>query len=290
MSKILINTGPSRRGWHRLELALRCLRLYALSHLLKLDSAHRPALVRGSLLHIGMAHIYAQMRAARTGGDPGRYYDPVPAIEVASHLEEYQPYGEQLREICQDVVASYLVTTPENIDVQAVEEVVEAHFGGKYLLTQRWDLLYKDKSGRFWVRDHKSAAKPNASTIMRYSLSGQFLAAQLIGRARYGDQWGGVELNILGMEKNKKTGAYPVIRERVKPAPGALERFSRDMVEMEDRLAKYAEENRDPWDYPGAWHEHACVTAYGACGFYSLCQWGRSSLVPRVAPTLNYED
>ena len=30
MEKILLDAGPSERGWHRIEAAARCLRLFAL--------------------------------------------------------------------------------------------------------------------------------------------------------------------------------------------------------------------------------------------------------------------
>lgn len=273
-TRILINTGPSRRGWHRLELAAKCLRLYAMSHLLKIETGTKEPLVRGSLLHIGQAHINAQSRAVARHEDPGRYYNPLDAIEVAAALPEFSPHGPALSGLCIDVTREYMRRyAGERIDVVMVEEVVEAMLGGKYLLTQRWDLCHRDGGGKIWIRDYKSAAKPNASVLCGYSISGQFLAAQLIGRQRYGDAFGGVQLDILGV-----TPPYKFLRDTTKPMPAALARFSKDMVELEDRLAALAAEGRDPWDYPGAWNEHTCVGRYGPCAYYTLCQWGKNML------------
>ena len=49
MTKKLLNAGPSEAGWHRLQTVLRCPRLYALG-----TDWDKPALVKGSLVHIGL--------------------------------------------------------------------------------------------------------------------------------------------------------------------------------------------------------------------------------------------
>src|SRR5512142_2081746 len=82
--KILLNTGPSPRGAHRLETILTCPQLYAYLHVLKLDLGDRTPLVRGSLGHVSLAHHYVQLRAVQRGEDPAAFYEPHVAIDQAA--------------------------------------------------------------------------------------------------------------------------------------------------------------------------------------------------------------
>lgn len=57
----LIDPGPSRRGWHRLQSVLKCPRYAAWSAFEREHGNERcpsPALIKGSLMHIGLAHHY----------------------------------------------------------------------------------------------------------------------------------------------------------------------------------------------------------------------------------------
>lgn len=280
--RILLNTGPSERGWHRIELASRCLRLYAFVHLLKLNSGDRTPLVRGSLLHVGCAHFYAQMRAVQQGTDPGRYYDPLDAMALVA--PEWGELGKSLLPLTQQVMQQYMkyrAADAVNYQVVAVEHPVRAMLGGKYLFTQRWDLVLRDRAGLIWICDHKSSSKPGPSTILNYMLSGQFLGARVIAREMFkpedGNPFGGVKINVLGCTPDAKGGfAFP--RDNLPMADGAVDRFRDDIVALEDRLADLAARRVDPWEYPGAWHEHACQTRYGPCGYVDVCRFGKGSL------------
>lgn len=272
--RILINSGPSERGWHRLQLMLLCPQLYAYSQILKLDLGDRTALVRGSLIHVGLAHFYAQMRAVQRGEDPGRYYNPLDAMALVAPT--WGKMGADLLLPAQLLVTEYCqkhAVDSVRYKIMQVEEKVAGMMGGKWLITQRWDLLVQDRTGTLWLIDHKSSARPGAGVINRYSMSGQFLIAHKIGQATYGSKWGGVYINLIGTGTESK-----FVRTQLNPAPAAWSQLSDRLAEAEERIEELAKSGRDPWEYPKAYHEHACMTAYGVCPGYSLCQYGKSAL------------
>lgn len=271
--RILLNSGPSEHGWSRLSVAARCLRLYAFKYILKINHDDATALVRGSLVHIGLAHFYAQMRAVQQKSDPGRYYDPLEAMALVAPTFSLGP---SLLPLCQKIVQQYMkwhAGDAVRFKVVAVEEQVRATLGGKYPFTQRWDLVLQDKSNLIWVMDHKCSAKPGPTTVVGHMLSGQFLGAQLIGKSMFKEQWGGVKINVLGAIE-APDGQFDYLRDNLPAAPGAVNRFRDDMVALEDRLA-YLAANVDPWEYPGSWNELTCVHRYGVCSSMELCRWGR---------------
>jgi len=61
--KHLIDPGPSRKGWHRLQKVLMCPRLYALSYLTDKPVVRKgdppEPLVKGSMLHVALAAPHA---------------------------------------------------------------------------------------------------------------------------------------------------------------------------------------------------------------------------------------
>ena len=86
--KHLIDPGPSRKGWHRLAKVLRCPRLYALSYNVEHRTSDEPPaepLIKGSLMHVGLAHHYAQKSDLYDDVD---IYSPADAVEALAQLHE----------------------------------------------------------------------------------------------------------------------------------------------------------------------------------------------------------
>ena len=63
----LIDSGPSERGWHRIESMLRCPRLYALQHIDGVEFPLTRPLVNGIMLHVALAHHESVWNANRGG-------------------------------------------------------------------------------------------------------------------------------------------------------------------------------------------------------------------------------
>lgn len=277
----LLNAGPSERGWHRLQDALRCPQLFAYHHVLGL-SGNRAVLVRGSLGHIGLAHHYTRMRDQQAG----RQSDVAPVPDAMAALaKEFGQLGQEMLPVASAAVETYLERfRTERIRVEMVEEQVKATVacdpiapGRSFLFTQRLDLAFRDRSGRVWISDHKFVARPTRGTAERYTLSGQFLGFQWFGQRLWGREFGGVLVNLVGC-----TPPYHVERARLAAAPGMLARLPQIVVDAELVIERLRD--RDPWQYPCAANEITCAQVYGdRCEFWDLCQWGKPEHSARVA-------
>lgn len=180
---IILDPGPSPRGWHRLQLAAECLSKYA--HTFKpgepLQPAQTvslvdgemyvdedenlvpanefttsPALVKGSLFHLALAQHYMRIKEEQTNGNPEKWAEPIAALQRAS-IEK----GPVAQQVLPEVMRAYRAYARQyladsyNMSVVGVEELGETLIAGKYRLTGRMDLIYKDASGKIFVCDHK---------------------------------------------------------------------------------------------------------------------------------------
>jgi hypothetical protein len=277
----LINTGPSERGAHRLESMLKCPQLYAYSYLLARQrgdgavveafGASEP-LVRGTMLHVGLAHHYARIRAAQRGENPEEFYEPHDAIEAAIDTmnRAEQRTAEGLRARVHGVIDKYVAHYgEERQEIVEVEQPVEATIGG-HRVTQRWDLVTKDLAGRYWITDHKGAAKIESKTFRRYTLSIQFLVMHTIGALTFREKFGGIRINVVSFEGAPER--YRFARASPEPAPFALSRLPRTIADAEGLIKFY--ENFDPWEYTRVFSEQVCLGPYGPCPGMELCRWG----------------
>jgi hypothetical protein len=267
LNKILINTGPSDRGWHRIQDAIICTRLYAYRHVLDLEGS-RGALVLGSLIHIGLAHNYQRQKETQQGRDPDCYYTPLEAIDAAA--EQFGDCATE-RDTAREVVTRYLATWGvEPIKIISVEDQYEALLKSKWRFTARWDLVYEDVAGRVWVMDSKSTAKLTSGSGRTYSLSGQILMAQIMGHGIWGPRFGGVRLNFL-----QTVPPWKLSREAPEPAPAMLGAVVDRICRAEEQIAALEASGAPPDEWPPAINEHACMTRYGPCFFFDRCCWGQ---------------
>ena len=267
MEKILLDAGPSERGWHRIEAAARCLRLYALK-----QSGHVPfpesvPLIRGSLVHIGLAHIYARKQEIDAGRDPEKYYSPTDA--VLKLAEKNGPAWEELIDLCCDMVNAYRLKWGDdrNWEVISVEEELRAKLRAKWLYTQRADLIVRDQFGKVWIVDHKTAFRITSKTLAPHVLDGQMLGYQMFGRKRFGKDFGGVIINRITTR-----APFQFDRSMLEPAPHALSKFASNLCELEATIEEY--EGKPPMEWPGAYSNLVCTHKYGKCDAYDKCQWG----------------
>lgn len=274
--KILIDAGPSPEGWSKLESFSRCERLYYLLHKADGHEEHwkKDVLVRGSIGHVGLAHEYARRAAAKAGHDPDIYYTREEAMELSA--ASFGDMGKEMHAVASEVVAAYFEYYDglgEELDVVAVESPVRAVMQDGKGISQRLDLVIRDVDGRKWIYDHKLVSNP--WSVDRYTLSGQFLLMRHFGRSFYGDQFGGVRVNLLGCQKDAKKiakGQMPFTfkRSSPEPAPAALASFPSMVVELRRRIA--AKDGQPGNSYLPAFNEQVCVTAYGRCSMFEACQ------------------
>lgn len=275
MTKQLLNAGPSEAGWHRLQTVLRCPRLYAYG-----SDWDKAPLVKGSLVHMGLAHHYQRIQAEQKGEDPEKWYRPVEAISVYS-LEEYARTGSQLwleyAEVAQKALELYeFHWNAEQWQIIGVEKELRANVYDeerdlKYLYTQRADLIVADKGGNVHIIDHKSTGRIAPQVVKRYSLSGQMLGYQMFGRKIWGEKFAGVMLNMVQVPK-KLDGKFEFTRPKLDPAPAAVQNLKQTIIYAERILRQY--KDLPPKEWPAAYHETACWTQYGECPKATACKWG----------------
>ena len=92
----LLDAGASPRGWSRLSTVLQCPQKYAYKYLLSPEEGggkqggNSPALIKGSVIHLGLAHYYRRLQAVQQGEDPNQWFEPNDAMRMLC-LKEGDP-------------------------------------------------------------------------------------------------------------------------------------------------------------------------------------------------------
>ena len=285
----LIDTGPSPRGFHRLEAFLTCPMRYYWDRQLRQAAEATPEvgegpkadpLVRGTLGHVLMAHHYVHQFMRSAGIDPttagDRYYTPTEAAEIVA--ARYGEQGERLLPAAlRGFEAHNRANAVERFEVIGIEKLLETWFSSPgapdprgWWYTARADLIVRMlDTGKVWIIDHKYVGRiPDDSVFRRYTLSGQFLGLYHLGNRTYGADFAGIMLNVVACDSTNRC-----LRRSVDPAPWALERFPETVAQAESRIRDL--EDRPVTAWPMAVSELACFTPYGPCAHFERCRWGR---------------
>ncbi len=278
----LLVTGSSRRGWHRLQLAAECLQKYAWTYKspqaeeqkkVKEDGVFgttAPALIKGSLMHLALAHHYRRIQAKQEGTDPEAWVEPVEAVELIARLNGpaaimHVPAITRVYEAYQERYAG----EEQMKRILGVEHLMEVTIREKYLLTGRLDLLYADQEDRVWVTDHKTSSKLNSSQEEFYAISGQLMGYTYMARRLHGNKVAGMKLNLV------QVSGEPVFRNlTLDRSPNLEARFEQSIVDIEEAIERMEKSGRAYDDWPKAMSEHTCFGRYGACPFIDQCRYG----------------
>ena len=275
----VIYCGPSPRGWHRLQLAAECLQRYAWTYEVKLtpeeelaraEERKRPALMKGSLMHLALAQHYARIQQEQQGLSPDEYVPPLDAVELIGAMEgtpkDVIALVKQVYEIYRRTYAS----DSDRMQILAVEALHSCTIGGKYQFTGRLDLKYRDLAGRVIVCDHKTTGRVTASHRDYYAISGQMLGYSHLARLRHGEEYGGLMINLIEMSTKGKF-------ERVKldRSPHLEANFEKIVIDIEESIERIQAEGRNPEDWPKSITELVCFHRYGACDFLDQCKQGK---------------
>lgn len=279
----IIYTGPSPRGWHRLQQAAECLQKYAWTYEAPKkegDGIKSPALAKGSLIHLALAQHYARMRAAQKSpvkqlgslddDTPESWCDPEEAVALIAQMEGVSAYAETAIQAYRAYCRAYPAQDEEQImKIVAVEELMSTKIAGKYLLTGRLDLAYEDLGGRIWVMDHKTTARLTAKHKQFYGISGQLLGYAHMAREMYGDRFAGLKVNLIQHGDNPKFERITLPR-----SPNLEAKFERIVVDIEESIERMQASGRDYDDWPKSINELTCYHRYGACHFIDQCRHG----------------
>jgi hypothetical protein len=268
-----INAGSSGEwGWHATESALRCPQLFAYHHRIPgLSFGDREPLLKGSLVHQGLAHYYARLQSSQQGRDPEEWATPDAAIDAcAEELGRASlPFVDLAKQVVREYAAHYAVDT---LTVLHVEEVFTATIGGR-TFTQRLDLVARGSTGRVYIIDHKTTGRI-ASIGKRYTLSGQFLGMEMFGRECFGAEFGGVMANLIQLPQ-KVGDRCQFERMAANAAPHAQRGFTLTVLHARERIEALDASGLDPWEWPKTLSEQVCIGAYGPCDGFDLCRWGK---------------
>lgn len=276
--RLLVFTGPSPRGWHRIQTFLECPQRYAWTY--EGGSGHGSAkasaneeegeaapLVRGSLIHLGLAQHYSQMREYQNGRDPELYYAPEDAMRIMAEAKG-GVWAAEVEDMIRCVNAYRDYWHSEDFKVLHVEELFQGEFEG-YPLTGRLDLVVEDRAGKVWVIDHKGTAFLNEKQRQFYSMSGQMQAYRWLAAGVYGERLAGVRLNLI-----QHTKTFKFQRVDTEPAPHLFRRFPESVRYAEEEIARLKALNLPANEWPMAMTELTCFHRYGKCKFAERCKWG----------------
>lgn len=299
----LLFTGPSPFGGHRYALFELCPRRYGLTHEAhpmplrdeagalvspppsvdspdpdSEESGGQWELIRGTMIHTGLAHHYARLRA-RQANDEATYnllYEPIDAMkalceqEVTRNPIDYDLWHDALgvgTRVMQGYAAKYAF---EKVRIEAVEEVFALELGAaKAPYTFRLDLGVRDSSGKVWMMDHKTTTKIRDYHSFTYGVSIQFQAYAVAGQVIYADSYGGVSLNMI--ECGDKGAPY-FVRPELQAIPGFLSGFAARIealyIQMQDLVVKGVPPSLWP-KKPG----YSSCRAFGkVCPYYERCR------------------
>ena len=237
-------------------------------------------LIKGSLLHIGLAHYYIRKQIKLSGGNPDDYFTPDDAVRKLSAIGASEASTAHATALWRVSVPNIVLALKAyearwmncSWEPVMVEEELRAHIpkysqDGSFLFTQRADLAVKDADGTYWIVDHKSCYRIESKTLRQHILSGQFIGYQLFGRKKWGKNFGGVIVNRV-----KLSNPYGFDRTVLEPAPAAIKRFAKNLSLQEHMVDMF--EGKPPLEWPAVYSDQTCWGKYGKCDAFELCQWG----------------
>lgn len=275
---LIIFTGPSSRGWHRLQVAAECLQKYAWNYEGpggKIDISKRPPLITGSLIHLVLAQHYSRMKQEQLGLNPEEYMDPVEAVRFLADAQGNSAYVDDVLETY-EVYRKQFYSDIRNMQIEAVETLFEGFITSdkkpdkKYLLTGRIDLLYRDMGGQLWCCDHKTTSRLTNKHREYFGVSGQMLAYEYLVRQRY-PELAGFKINLI---QHASAGVPKFERVTVAARPLLEKQFADRVIDIEEAIERVQAEGRALEEWPKAMSEMTCFTRYGACDFVDKCRFG----------------
>jgi hypothetical protein len=270
----IIDSGPSARGWHWYANFLRCPMLFFWRHVyaganslgFNDVTAH---LARGTLVHVGLAHRYAHRWAEENGRDPEMALEWYDAIRVKA--SQLGTVGARMLPVATSMLNAYLRRYPtETFKVVAIEEPVEIRFGSA-LYTARLDRVVREMDGKVWIHDVKTTSRLRSDSLRQYTLHGQFFGFNYLGKKYYGDDFGGVIIDMISEDGT-------CVRKTAEPAPFALRTFPDLIALTNDRIEsvkKMFGVDSAAWMSIANPDEQTCFGKYKACPCVELCRWGR---------------
>lgn len=266
--KLIVST-QSPMGWSKIGTMLMCPRKYALQYL---GQPHKneekkspnPALVKGILIHLALAHYYESKKPQHNPNDVYTFDEAM--YKKCEQIPEWYPYLSVSHETVVQYIFNYCRKNEDSkMKVLDVEKLIKTKIG-EQTITGRVDLIAEDLDGKVWFVDHKTTNKIEEQK-QYYSASGQMIGYQYIGKEMYGDKFGGMLLNLIKLADDQEDAIF--VRYRIEASQSMLEGWKvsvKHSLSLMDSL-----KGKDISEYPMAMHELICQHRYGPCRFIEKC-------------------
>ena len=166
--------------------------------------------------------------------------------------------------------------TPSGLVVEVTPLDAPGHrdHGWPIMLTRRIDAVWRERSRRVPIVDHKVTASDTAAgRAAKYAPDGQFASLRLIGAQLWPKDFSHVLLNLINREE-----PWRMTRHVVPATPWRDAQFAWQIYEIEHRIAQLEVRRVDPWYWPKAQGELSCWGRYGPCHGLDLCALGPSAV------------
>ena len=271
---LVISTGPSPRGWHRLQMAAECLQRYAWGYEAgpRKDISKKPPLAIGSLIHLALAQYYSRIQQEQEGKNPNEFMEPVEAVRLVAEVQGNQKHVPNVVETFSSYAQCYWQDINER-RIVAVESLFDGTLDSgaeSYRLTGRVDLMFEDLGGRLWAEDHKSTGRLTKRHKEYFAVSGQMLGYEHLCRQKY-PELAGFKINLI----QHGGSTNPKFERLTLPRRPALEaQFVERAIDIERAIARMKAEGRPVDEWPKAMSELTCYHRYGACDYIDQCRFG----------------
>jgi tetrahydromethanopterin S-methyltransferase subunit G len=270
---LVIFTGPSPRGWHRLQMAAECLQKYAWSYENgpRKDISKKPPLAIGSLLHLALAQFYARMKQEQEGKNPNEYMDPAEAVRLVARVQDTEKHVKNVLATFRAYEQRYW----QDINTRRIVAVETLYDGtvGPFRLTGRLDLMYEDLGGRLWAEDHKTSGRLTKKHKEYFAVSGQMLGYEHIVRQQ-NPALAGFKVNLIQHTGHDATNDPKFERVTLPARPALSAQFVERAIDIERSIERTKAEGRAVDEWPKAMSELVCYHRYGACDYIDQCRFG----------------
>ena len=284
---LVIFTGPSPRGWHRLQMAAECLQRYAWGYESgpRKDISKKPPLAIGTLIHLALAQHYSRMKQEQEGKNPNEFMDPIEAVKLVAQVqgieehvgnvtETYEAYSQRYwQDLHERRIFAVEVLFDGRLEPTSPMELLADCLSDEpewYRLTGRVDLMFYDLGERLWAEDHKSSSRLTKRHKEYFAISGQMLGYETICRQKH-PELHGFKINLI-QHAGQKTPSFD--RLSLPPRPALEAQFVDRACDIERAIARCKAEGRPVDQWPKAMSELTCYHRYGPCDYIDQCRMG----------------
>lgn len=250
MCEVLLDTGQSRSGYHRLEVLMECPRKFGYREVLKLRPHVLPRpLALGTAGHNALAAYYG-----------GENYKGV----LKKAEDSWAFVVPEVHRIMESYVKQFF---HESFETLAVEREFQIKIDG-FDFTRRVDRVLLDR-GKAYVMDHKFTGRPDLRQISNRedpALFTQAVVAQETFENELGYPFGGVIVNMI-----QTKAPYTVVRQQPKFFDGLLKEARTDLGYWLAMANRFVRTDRPVATWPKSWR---CQGRYSHCEYAVLCRFG----------------